>query len=202
MNYDSLSPQFAGELANRFPRGADGVATWQNTAMRMPTIIPEFDPPSQQTQVPRVFVSYKSQDRDYALRLAYLCDQQGFEYWLDVEDPVLTGVSRTPSSQQKAVLIATIIEIALLNSTHVIATMTKLTEQSTWVPYEFGRVKDQTVVADESCSWVHPIQRPKLAEYLYLCPYVETENAVENWLEDQRLKWEGTARREASRPCR
>ena len=37
----------------------------------------------------RVFVSHQHLDAQRALRIAWLADQNGFEYWLDVHDPVL-----------------------------------------------------------------------------------------------------------------
>jgi hypothetical protein len=109
---------------------------------------------------------------------------------MDVLDPNLAGVIPNLSSKQKAVLVATIIEMALLNSSHVIATITNQTATSQWVPYEFGRVKEKTVVAGESCSWVHPIQKPTLAEYLNLCPQHTNEGDIINWLTLERTKWQ------------
>ncbi len=178
MSYDSESRQFAGQLVDRFPANANGVTPWKMVARSLPTDMPQLGRPSQLLVTPRIFVSYKSQDRQYALRLAYLCNQQGFEYWMDVLDPTLTSVNLLSSTQQKSVLIATIIEMALLNSSHVIATITNRTATSQWVAYEFGRVKDQTVVASESGSWIHPTEKPSVAEYLYLCPRHTNEAAL------------------------
>lgn len=190
MNYDSESQQFAGRTIDRFPTGVNGVSLWQTAARTLPLNVPQIGRPTRFNATPCVFVSYKSQDRQLALRLAYLCNQEGFEYWMDVLDPNLSGINPQPNSQQKSVLVATIIEMALLNSSHVIATITNQTASSQWVPYEFGRVKDQAVVATEACSWVHPIQNPTLAEYLFLCPQYKNEAAIINWLTSERTKWE------------
>src|SRR5258706_3857574 len=64
----------------------------------------------------RIFVSHQRGDVVLAERIAYLADQRGFEYWLDVHDPLLQYVSHSkllPVVQ--SILIAAIIKLALLN---------------------------------------------------------------------------------------
>jgi hypothetical protein len=199
MNYDSESPQFFGSLIDRFPASVNGYSSWQQAARTLPTDIPQFSRVLRPLVKPCVFVSYKSQDRQFALRLAYLCNQEGFEYWLDVLDPNLASAHQQLSSTQRSVLIATILEMALLNATHLIAAITNQSASSRWVPYEFGRVKDQAVVTDESCSWLHPNLSQPPAEYLYLCAQHPDEAAVINWLTLERSKWQ--AHHGGTLPC-
>lgn len=74
---------------------------------------------------PRVFISHRQADTDYAKRIAQLAEQKNFEYWLDVFDPRLQSLSgATYSKDQMAILTAGIIEMALINCTHVLAVMT------------------------------------------------------------------------------
>ena len=117
---------------------------------------------------------------------------EGFEYWLDVLDPILakTNSSTSLSPQQRSVLIASIIEIGLLNSSHLIAAITANTATSRWVPYEFGRVKGQTALAKDASSWLHKSAVPSIPEYLYLCPIHPDEARIRKWLASERNDWE------------
>jgi hypothetical protein len=90
----------------------------------------------------RAFVSHQQADVAFAERVAYLADRAGYEYWLDVHDPLLRIANNMPLPPVvKSVLIAAIIEMALLNCTHGISIQTSNARKSRWVPYEFGRAK-------------------------------------------------------------
>lgn len=192
INYDSYE-YIEFDWINRFPEEAEGLTLWR-TFLSEP--ISEFPRPEQrpmQITTPRVFVSYKSQNREYALRIAYLSNEEGFNYWLDVLDPVLKRVTQQHSvltPEQKAFAIAAIIEMALLNSSHVIASITPLTWDSRWVPYEFGRIKDDFVLAHQASSWIAPNQQTNLPEYLNLCPQSFSESDIRSWLKNERNIWE------------
>ncbi|MDQ2963251.1 MAG: toll/interleukin-1 receptor domain-containing protein [Pseudomonadota bacterium] len=89
-------------------------------------------------------MSHRRDDVDYAERIAYLAAQRGLQYWLDIHDPALAAANRAGlPSPAKEVLIAAVIEMGLLNSTHVIAVHTKNSDGSKWIPYELGRVKQR-----------------------------------------------------------
>jgi len=103
---------------------------------------------------PRVFVSHRRADVKPAERIAYLACQEGFEFWLDVLDPQLATANASVAASAAA--IASVIEMGLLNSTHVIAVMTPNTHGSQWVPYEYGRVKEPVPVSLKAASWVSP----------------------------------------------
>lgn len=175
---------------------------WKRTVSSLPVEPPVFEPPVKRLARPRLFVSYKSKDRPFALRLAYLADLEGFEYWLDVLDPTLsvTNISTPLSPQQRSMLIASIIEIGLLNSSHLIATITTITASSRWVPYEFGRVKGQTVVAKDASSWLQQAAVASVPEYLYLCPIHPDETRIRVWLASERCDWEQANNSKVSKP--
>jgi hypothetical protein len=83
--------------------------------------------PGRTLSQPRVFVSHRMVDAAYAERIAWLASQKaGLEYWLDVHDPVLrlAGTALPSGHPVYAITIAAIIEMALLNCTHVIAAHT------------------------------------------------------------------------------
>ncbi len=149
-------------------------------------------------QRPRVFVSHRAADVVKAERLAWLADQAGFEFWLDVLDSNLLSIGRAAaagvvSPATQAQLVACVIEMALLNSTHVLVTMTPNTSGSAWVPYELGRAKDAAVYATQASAWVSttpPV--PSLPEYLLLIPQNDSEPAVEAWLDSEYSAWCGT----------
>ena len=100
------------------------------------------DPPA-----PRkcIFVSHRQCDRSEAEHLAGAIlncndDFGGYDVWLDVWDPDLNRLN-SGSRIAPHVLTALIIEMALLNSTAVVALITDASYGSNWIPNEFGRVK-------------------------------------------------------------
>jgi hypothetical protein len=183
MNYD-INEYIENSWQNRYPQWIEGIDVWNNFCENPIQGISGLKR-SGSLLKPRVFVSYKSKDRQYAFRLAYLADDEGFNYWLDVLDPNLTAVQN-----QQPYIIASIIELALLNSSHIIAAMTPNTRDSAWVPYEFGRAKDATIMSSQAASWISPQLTQPIPEYLLLCIRNGTENEIRKWLTDERTQWE------------
>lgn len=136
----------------------------------------------------RVFISHKQADVDLAVRLAHVVVQEGFEYWLDVEDPTLNAVG-TPNGitgRGRALAIACVIEMALINSSHVLAIITPRTRASQWVPYEYGRVKEDTVHARQAASWIDEGMNGRpLPEFLSLGVAARHTIEVRHWLQTQ-----------------
>src|SRR5882672_2540578 len=147
---------FARELPwNRFPDWASGVGLYRE-------LMRDFDqnsrlfanlrlqgdaaPRDRGIDCPRLFISHRQADEPYALAIAHLAQRHGFYFWLDILDPTLAvaGAQTDPRT------IAIIIEMALLNCSHVIAVMTPNTKGSTWVPYEYGRVKKLAPVSSQA----------------------------------------------------
>ena len=117
---------------------------------------------------PRVFVSHRMADVPYAERIAWLASRKaGLEYWLDVHDPVLRLASAAlpPGRPVYAITVAAIIEMALLNCTHVIAAHTPPPNTSwrpsQWIPYELARAKKAgSVISRQAAGWFHPQVHP------------------------------------------
>jgi hypothetical protein len=155
-------------LPQRFPRDwlwLAGADEWAESIGRLPDMRPEAGrewldrirrarkPPA---RCPRIFVSHRQADQDAALRLAWLAQDQGWGYWLDIVDlrpasqqlAALTAwLGRPPTPLELSIFTAALIEMGLLNCTHVIAALTGNTKGSQWVPYEYGRLKTATLVA-------------------------------------------------------
>ncbi|MCY7352166.1 MAG: hypothetical protein LH606_16125 [Cytophagaceae bacterium] len=129
---------------------------------------------------PRLFVSHRQIDKDYALSIANIANDTGFEFWLDVLDPTLltlpTLTHLTP--KQIVLLTACIIEMGLINSTHVIAVMTEDSKGSVWIPYEYGRVRK----FDDTACWSHPNHTFTLPDYMLLGPITGSRLDIEEWL--------------------
>ena len=137
--------------------------------------------------VPRVFVSHRRADADYALRIAWLANQEGFDFWLDVLDPTLGGIAPGPDA---SLAIAVAIEMALINSSHVVAVMTQNTFGSRWVPYEYGRAKDEPPITSQAAAWVVPSYRGmQLPEYLHLGPIHYSEAELRAWFRFELGRW-------------
>ncbi len=137
-------------------------------------------------QCPRLFISHRQADVAPALRIAWLANDAGFEYWLDVLDPTLKAAK--PAS---SLLTAAIIEMALLNCTHVIAVMTPATRGSLWLPYEYGRVKEDLPFSLDAACWLHPKLSPQdFPEYLVLGAQTRSEKSVKRWLATSMSAWQ------------
>lgn len=140
-----------------------------------------------------LFISHKSTDQQLAERVAELAQGEGFDYWLDVHDPTLQAANGSALPEPiKAMIIAAIIEIALLNSTHVIALNTPSSRNSRWVPYEFGRGKRGALPLPlpnrrhPAASWFHPREYPSAhGDYLHLSPCLTSERGIRSWLQMQ-----------------
>lgn len=140
-----------------------------------------------------MFVSHQQRNRDEALRIAYLADRAGFEFWLDVLDPNLAALDRrfaSATQTQRSLAVAAIVEMGLLNSTHVKAVITQESRSSRWVPYEYGRVKDKKLLAAQAACWLAKSESREFPDYLFLGERSQSEKDVRGWLRRERKKWE------------
>lgn len=196
----------------RFPRDARGAQQWQRLFERNAPpgqwrqLLSELrrlqdtrsDPPDPVNPRPCVFVSHRMDDADRALRIANIAHDQGFDYWVDVLDPVLLAVTQGQiggmTAEQEALLTASVIEMGLLNSTHVIVVLTEDTRGSMWVPYEYGRVKTLPLTMQAGC-WVAPkaVTTPQKPEYLVMGVITKNEPEIAGWFAGEVMAW--------GRPC-
>jgi hypothetical protein len=142
---------------------------------------------------PRLFVSHRQADYPLALRIARVAADEGVEFWLDVLDPTLTWLNtvgkRHFTVRQEQLLIAVVIEMALLHSSHVMAVMTTNTIGSGWVGYEYGRVKDSGLFSLQAGCWIHPALGWAPWEYLLLGINTRDENSIKHWLRGELAVW-------------
>ncbi len=167
------------DAATRFPPDTIGLSQWHQlvelAAFRNPLealdgFFSATAPLRTVPRPPRLFVSHQKGDAVWAERVAYLATEHGLQYWLDIHDPALIAANRQPATGlQQAVLVAGLIEMALLNCTCVAAVHTLGSRASAWIPYEFGRVKLHRPVSWQACGWFHPaVQAGGTAEYFEL----------------------------------
>ncbi len=131
-----------------------------------------------------VFISHRRADWQRAEDIAKLVDSKGRDYWLDIHDPTLQWASKQFTGAAAAVLLAAIIELALLNSTHVIALHTTNSRGSVWIPYELGRAKARKIYSSQSAGWFdRPSVSPdKCGEYVYLGHQTFSDQDILDWL--------------------
>ena len=130
----------------------------------------------------RLFISHRQADATEAQQIASIAKALSFEFWLDILDPGLASLTATSlDDERKALLTAIYIEMALLNCTHLIAVMTTNTRGSMWVPYEFGRVKGDSLFDSRVSSRLH-ISQVGLPEYLHLGRKHGSDGEVSDWL--------------------
>ena len=150
-------------------------------------------------ECPRAFVSHRQHDEDLALRVAWIVNQARFQFWIDSLDPKLQYVTRggRPIPQGlKPVVIASLIELALLNCSHVIALLTPNSRGSLWIPYEYGRVKRARVAHTRRAAvWLSPKIDPKDdPEYTLLAIRTAVEPEISHWLQSELAVWQQTQR--------
>jgi hypothetical protein len=204
-------PQFIGaNLLERYPRvdergqQINGLEAWTAFVPRLLAEPDVFPPPQELTDrrlaildqffravagpfprppVPCVFVSHQRLDTHRAERVDCLIDHHGVDSWLDVHDPTLMRINATLSNPLRSILIAFIVEIALLNSTHVIALHTTHSVASRWVPYELARAKARGLTSPEAAGWFEPGQTPSsCGDYVQLAVMTHNEPQVIDWI--------------------
>lgn len=136
---------------------------------------------------PRLFISHRRNDKDYALRIAQLASQNGFAYWVDVLDPDLQALANsTFPGRLFPLVIACIIEMALINCTHVIACLTPNSRGTLWMPYEYGRITELPGLNTNTCAWLDPnLLSVDFPEYMLLGEVSKNEMEIENWLKTE-----------------
>lgn len=209
--------EFIGkDLKDRFPSDVNGYEQWvhfvenlpfaenalQDSAVRIKDY--EFKPPApgviRPINCPRVFISHKQEDQNFALRIAELAVQAKFYYWLDVLDPFLNIINSKKvfinsksiklSPVLEALLIAAVVEMALINCTHILAAITIRSRPSRWIPYEYGRVKNSPTIVSDTACWVSPkIKKSDIAEYMLLGVVNYTDREVGLWLKNEYFRF-------------
>ena len=124
----------------------------------------------------RVFISHRQIDKNIAIDIANTLSLHNINYWLDVLDPQLSG-----NQSQNATAIANIIEMALLNCTHVLAVMTDNSLGSNWIPYEYGRVKEKRLMVSNVCAYTFQLSK-MLPEYMLLGEVVDDDKGLLGWV--------------------
>jgi hypothetical protein len=115
-----------------------------------------------------VFVSHQRLDTRRGERVACLVEDHGLDAWLDVHDPTLMHVNASLYGPLRSILIAFIVEMALLNSTHVIALHTTHS------------------VSLQAAGWFEPGQTPQTCgDYVQLAVMTHDEPQVVDWIQKQ-----------------
>jgi hypothetical protein len=141
---------------------------------------------------PRLFISHRQADYIYALRMAQIANAGGFEYWVDVLDPALAYLSglSVNDDKLKSLLTACIIEMALINCTHVIACVTPKSRGSLWQPYEYGRITEVPGYFKKAAAWLHPnLNKVDYPEYMLLGENFTRQKKISQWLRHEYLLW-------------
>lgn len=119
--------------------------------------------------------------------LPYRATRYGFSYWLDVLNPDLRRLhERRLDPGQKALLLAQIVETALMDCTHVVAVLTNSAKRSRWIPYEFGRVKERAISTQLAMAWITSSYSGYLPEYVVLGAQARHEQEINEWFRGQR----------------
>jgi hypothetical protein len=131
-----------------------------------------------------VFVSHQRLDADWAERVAWEASELGLDYWLDIHDlAVPATLAQTLHPLVRTALIAAIIEMALLNCTHIVSLQTMKARASRWVPYELGRAKHRVALATNAASWLESsVKLDPGGDYLALAFFATRDLDLYAWL--------------------
>lgn len=183
----------------QFPFGglAEPAREWVREIRRVKDHVPPLS-------CPRVFISHRQIDERYARCIAHLAATHRFNYWLDVIDldsarnlqvrQIETMLQRPLTDFERGILTGAIIEMALLNCTHVLAVMTGNTAGSQWVPYEYGRVKEPLPASVEASCWWDTTSLPlgNFPEYMWLGMIHFKASDITAWFDAERRRYQPT----------
>ena len=127
-----------------------------------------------------VFISHRQTDKKKALWLKKCFEKRNIRTWLDIIDLKMVT---DHVNYREPIALANMIEIALLNCTHVIALMTPNSAGSAWIPYEFGRVKDSQLSTSNAAIFLHKLKTEDLPEYMQILNHqLRKENDIDYWI--------------------
>ncbi|MEM6724453.1 MAG: toll/interleukin-1 receptor domain-containing protein [Bacteroidota bacterium] len=132
----------------------------------------------------RVFISHRQKDKTWSLAFAAVLQAHGIDYWLDICDPRLSN----PHKKLPPIGIANIIEIALINSTHVVALISKNSAGSAWIPYEYGRIKSPNSHIGNVCAYNCLPSGRSLPEYMQLSKVGYSDMDVVQWIQQTPIR--------------
>lgn len=121
----------------------------------------------------RVFLSHKSEDKDYVKIIADYLAASGYDIYLDEYDKFL---QQAVSDKDKTKVVVAIKQ-AIQDSTHVLCFITNKTKQSWWVPFEIG-------IAEEKRKSIFSLKNiyisdSDLPEFLQIKPIIKTINELD-----------------------
>ena len=131
-----------------------------------------------------LFISHRMNDVNNALHIVGVATQCGYDYWLDVHDPRLLAANKVPlSSPAQEILIAAVIEIALLNVTHVVALQTNRSLGSQSFPTSLDGQRPGSSFPNRTAGWYYPsVLANSRAEYMHLVETTTSDAEIRAWL--------------------
>lgn len=178
LDYDAGAADWADVV--RYPSRAIGATEWaalpdlstgdlqHAKALKWLRKLQSLSPPSR--RCPRLFIAHLAADRLAALKIARIASECGFHFWLDVLDPV---VKCLPPEVGPMVATSAVIEMGMLNCTHVIA----IGNRSPWIPYAFGRIRSRAAYSWQTGSWL-----ASGSEALGLGVETHNKREIQDWL--------------------
>jgi hypothetical protein len=135
---------------------------------------------------PRVFISHRNADKEYARAVASYFETIGLHYYFDEEDEVLASALRVGNSKDAAIVEA--IDHGLAHSTHLLAVLSRRTMGSWWVPYEIGVAR--ATKRDVGHLLLSSLSVEMVPEYLRLYPRLWSANELFEWV-SAFTPWQG-----------
>ena len=191
LDYDAGAVEW-NDLA-RYPQRAIGTPEWgalpdltalsqedrEIKALKWLRKLQSLSPPTR--RCPRIFISHFEADRLLALKMARVVTECGFNFWLDVLDPKLKRLATLPPAIETTIGTSAVVEMAMLNCTHVIAISSSKHPASRWIEYQFGRIRTRAAYSWQVGTWLSP-DMPARPDDLGLGLIMRDKAAIQSWL--------------------
>lgn len=123
---------------------------------------------------PCVFLSHKSEDKEYVKAIGEYIKNAGINIYLDVNDVELQKAAKAYDSKK----ITECIERGISLSSHMLCIVSDNTVKSWWVPYELGYGKKSQL----PLATLKSKGKENIPDYLKVEKVIESKDGINDWL--------------------
>ena len=127
---------------------------------------------------PRIFISHRLGDKNFATAVASYFERIGLHYYFDEQDELLNEAVQGGHNDDLALVHA--IERGLAHSSHLLAVLSRRTMGSWWVPYEIGCARASG--KDIRHLLLPTITSEMIPEYLRIYPQLWKAQDLFDWV--------------------
>ena len=132
--------------------------------------------------IPCIFLSHRSVDKDACRKIAQYLENIGVYYYLDEEDIELQNADRAEQHQK----VTECIQKGIEKSTHMMCILSKTSLESVWIPFEIGYAYSILQVMKNnnlSILTLEDLSESTLPAYLEIATPIKGEKSFINYIE-------------------